>query len=100
MSATSLFLLPLRRRAVWLCLGAALGLGSATDGRQGSWASRRAAASNINYIYVVPLTHLDIGFNAPPATLAARYKVNLDNVIRYASTVPEFRWTVEEIWML
>jgi hypothetical protein len=58
------------------------------------------ASSNIQQIYVVPLTHSDLGFTAPPSVVAEVLGKNLDNVITYASTVPDFRWTVEQIWPL
>ncbi|MDJ0847805.1 MAG: glycosyl hydrolase-related protein [Myxococcota bacterium] len=49
---------------------------------------------------MVPMTHLDIGFTAPPEEVAELYKANIDHVIEYATSLPDFRWTVSQVWMV
>ncbi|MCL6430233.1 MAG: hypothetical protein K6V36_05150 [Anaerolineae bacterium] len=58
------------------------------------------ARSTIRYIYVVPMSHLDIGFTAPPDAVAEAYKANIDLAIRYLELFPDLSWTIEGVWQL
>jgi alpha-mannosidase len=54
----------------------------------------------IHYVYVIPLSHLDIGFtNAVPDVIALE-KQYLDDAMDYAEQYPEYRWTIENVWQL
>src|ERR1700731_1174290 len=54
----------------------------------------------IKTIYVVPSSHWDLGFIAPPEEVLPRLKPHLDEVIANAKADPEFRWTIESAWQL
>jgi hypothetical protein len=54
----------------------------------------------IKTIYVVPSSHWDLGFVAPPEEVLPRLKPHLDEVIANAKADPEFRWTIESAWQL
>ncbi len=55
---------------------------------------------SIKRILVLTHSHLDIGFTRPPDEVARDYKENIDEAIRLTRENPEFRWTIEEAWML
>ncbi|MGH2542198.1 MAG: hypothetical protein ACRDIB_05360, partial [Ardenticatenaceae bacterium] len=54
----------------------------------------------IRYIYVVPLSHLDIGFNYAVPDLIPVQKQYLDEAVEYAEQYPVYHWTVESVWQL
>lgn len=84
---------PGRRALAGLVLLAALALALAAAPAPPS----RAA---IETIYVMPSSHWDLGFLAPPEEILARVKPHLDEVIANARADPEFRWTVESAWQV
>lgn len=55
---------------------------------------------SIKRILVLSHSHLDIGFTRPPDEVARDYKDNIDEAIRLTREHPDFRWTIEEAWML
>ena len=59
-----------------------------------------AGGAAIDRIYIVQLTHLDIGFTAPPDDVAEECKARIDQVLGFLDTYPQFRWTVESTWQL
>jgi hypothetical protein len=56
--------------------------------------------TNIKTIYVMPSSHWDLGFLAPPEEILTRLKPHIDEVIANAKADPEFRWTIESAWQL
>lgn len=56
--------------------------------------------TNIKTIYVIPSSHWDLGFFAPPEEVLPLLKPHLDQVIADAKADPEFRWTVESVWQI
>ena len=73
------------------------GIASPQVGQQPVSASTKA---QIKTIYVVPSSHWDLGFIAPPEEILPRLKPHLDEVIANAKADPEFRWTIESAWQL
>lgn len=59
-----------------------------------------APRSNIQTIYVMPSSHWDLGFIAPPEEILPRLKPHIDEVISNAKRDPEFRWTIESVWQI
>jgi Glycosyl hydrolases family 38 N-terminal domain/Glycosyl hydrolases family 38 C-terminal domain len=55
---------------------------------------------SIRRIFVLPHSHLDIGFTLPPDQVARDYKDSIDIAIRLAREHTDFRWTIESSWML
>jgi hypothetical protein len=70
---------------------AVLGMCSAASAQQ---------RTNIKTIYVMPSSHWDLGFLAPPEEILTRLKPHIDEVIANAKADPEFRWTIESAWQL
>ena len=62
--------------------------------------SPAATKSQIKTIYVIPSSHWDLGFIAPPEEILPRLKPHLDEVIANAKADPESRWTIESAWQL
>ncbi|HIE09065.1 MAG TPA: hypothetical protein EYP65_04375, partial [Armatimonadetes bacterium] len=58
------------------------------------------ASADIERIYVVVLSHLDIGFTGSPQLVALGYKRNIDNAIFVCEREPDFKWTIETSWQL
>ena len=56
--------------------------------------------STIQTIYVMPSSHWDLGFTAPPEEVLPRLKPHIDEVIANAKRDPEFRWTIESVWQI
>lgn len=56
--------------------------------------------STIQTIYVMPSSHWDLGFIAPPEEVLPKLKPHLDEVIGNAKHDPEFRWTIESVWQI
>ncbi len=59
-----------------------------------------ATHSTIQTIYVMPSSHWDLGFIAPPEEVLPRLKPHIDEVIANAKRDPEFRWTIESVWQI
>ncbi len=57
-------------------------------------------ASSVKTIYLAELSHLDIGFSAPPDAIAAFAKTHLDQVLDNLAADPDYRWMIEEGWWL
>ncbi len=55
---------------------------------------------SIRRIFILPHSHLDIGFTLPPDQVARDYKDSIDLAIRLAKEHDDFRWTIESTWML
>jgi len=54
----------------------------------------------VDYVYLLPLSHLDIGFTAAPREVAESYKVIIDEALEYTETDPDFKYTIETLWQL
>jgi hypothetical protein len=54
----------------------------------------------IQAIYVIPSSHWDLGFIAPPEKVLPRLKSHIDEVVANCKADPEFRWTIESVWQL
>jgi hypothetical protein len=62
--------------------------------------SQPPSPQSIKTIYVIPSSHWDLGFFAPPEEVLPLLKPHLDQVIADAKADPEFRWTVESVWQI
>lgn len=62
--------------------------------------SKPVPHSAIQTIYVMPSSHWDLGFIAPPEEVLPRLKPHIDEVIANAKRDPEFRWTIESVWQI
>ena len=51
-------------------------------------------------IYIAPMSHLDIGFTAPPSQVAEKMRRTIAQAIAFADADPNFVWTVETFWQL
>jgi hypothetical protein len=56
--------------------------------------------STIKYLYVIQLSHLDIGFTDPQDVVAQGCKETIDDAIWLCQEFPNYKWTIEEIWQL
>ena len=63
-------------------------------------ATPRPARGAIQYIYVVPMSHLDIGFTHSVPDLIPITKQYIDDAMGFAEQHPEYRWTIESVWQL
>jgi hypothetical protein len=86
----------LRPGRILLVLALVLSLLSAGSAR----ALPESPAGPIRYIYVIPVSHLDIGFNVSVPDLIPMQKAFLDDAMDYAEQYPDYHWTVESIWQL
>ncbi|MHC4441680.1 MAG: glycoside hydrolase family 38 N-terminal domain-containing protein [Planctomycetota bacterium] len=59
-----------------------------------------AVAASIERIYVLPMSHLDIGFTAPPSDVASKMAEMTDKVIYHAGKDPGYVWNFETFWQL
>jgi alpha-mannosidase len=59
-----------------------------------------AVKTNIKTIYIIPSSHWDLGFFAPPEEVLPMLKPHLDQVVADAKADPEFRWTIESVWQI
>ena len=59
-----------------------------------------ATHPTIQTIYVIPSSHWDLGFLAPPEEILPRLKPHLDQVLADCKADPDFRWTIESVWQL
>ncbi len=65
------------------------------------WAlAAEPAVPQIDTIYVVPMSHTDIGFTAPPSVVAKQMADAVDAAIEYARVDPEYVWVLESFWQL
>ena len=55
---------------------------------------------SIHTIYIIPSSHWDLGFMAPPEEVLPKLKPHLEEVIADAKADPEFRWTIESVWQI
>jgi Glycosyl hydrolases family 38 N-terminal domain/Glycosyl hydrolases family 38 C-terminal beta sandwich domain len=83
-----------------LFAGLVLCCGGMASPQVASQQSAPPAKTQIKTIYVVPSSHWDLGFIAPPEEVLPRLKPHLDEVIANAKADPEFRWTIESAWQL
>jgi hypothetical protein len=101
----SAFLGPLARKAVvalfgfFLILPCSSGKNAASQ-PQSAQSSSSSASPRIKTIYIIPSSHWDLGFLAPPEEILTRLKPHIDEVIRNAKADPEFRWTIESVWQI
>lgn len=58
------------------------------------------AYPQINRIYLITFTHLDIGFNWPRDEVGIGYKHCIDRAIELCERYPDFKWTIETSWQL
>lgn len=56
--------------------------------------------ATIDKMFIVQLTHLDIGFTNPPDDVAEECKARIDQVLGYLDIYPQFKWTIESVWQL
>ena len=54
----------------------------------------------ITEVYLIPMTHLDIGFTGALDTVAMRYKDDIDQAIEICETYEDFSFTIESLWQL
>jgi len=59
-----------------------------------------ATHTAIQTIYVMPSSHWDLGFIAPPEEVLPKLKPHIDEVIANAKRDPDFRWTIESVWQI
>jgi hypothetical protein len=58
------------------------------------------ATATIDKMFIVQMTHLDIGFTDPPDDVAEECKARIDQVLGYLDLYPQFKWTIESVWQL
>jgi len=58
------------------------------------------AYPQINRIYLITFTHLDIGFNWPRDEVGIGYKHCIDRAMELCESFPDFKWTIETSWQL
>ena|GEM_PF-3387778 len=56
------------------------------------------ADSTVKKIYVMEMSHLDIGFTEPPDDIEIFARTHLDSVLQNLDLVPEYRWMIETGW--
>jgi hypothetical protein len=54
----------------------------------------------INRVYLITFTHLDIGFNWPRDEVGIGYKHCIDHAIELCEKFPDLKWTIETSWQL
>lgn len=54
--------------------------------------------SGIRYLYIIQMTHLDIGFTDPQNVVAQKCKETIDEAVRLCYQDPDYRWTIETLW--
>ena len=59
-----------------------------------------AGAASIERIYDLPMSHLDIGFTAPPSDVAAKMVEMTDKVLDRAAKDTNYVWNFETFWQL
>ena len=58
------------------------------------------ANSEIEQIYIVPLSHTDIGFTAAPSEVARQYVASGKKALDAAKSDPDYVWNFETFWQL
>lgn len=71
-------------------------LGGATVNADSSILER----SNLKNIYIIQLSHLDIGFTGTQAEVAKISAETIDRAIELCAENPDYKWTIESIWQL
>jgi hypothetical protein len=61
---------------------------------------QRSVAGPLKTVYIVPTSHYDLGFVEPPSEVKERAARHLNEVLRLAESVPDFRWTIESVWQV
>jgi len=56
--------------------------------------------SRIKKVFLIQLSHLDIGFTGTPGEVAEQHAACLSQVLAEAERRPEFRWNIETTWQL
>ncbi|MBI5443965.1 MAG: hypothetical protein HY900_22500 [Deltaproteobacteria bacterium] len=87
-------------RAHWLTFFALAALLAGSPAAPAAEPLAQPGEHPIRYLYVVPHSHLDIGFNLSPQELIPLEKTYLDRAMEYAETYPSYRWTIESVWQL
>ncbi len=62
--------------------------------------SSESSPSRIKEVYLIPMTHLDIGFTDSLDTVAMKYKDDIDRAIELCERFSEFNFTIESLWQL
>ncbi|MEW5806173.1 MAG: glycoside hydrolase family 38 C-terminal domain-containing protein [Acidobacteriota bacterium] len=60
----------------------------------------KGVISSIKTIYIMELSHLDIGFTEPPDEIEQFCKTHLDQVIQNLKADPAYMWNIESVWQL
>ncbi len=60
----------------------------------------KGVVSSIDTIYLMELSHLDIGFTEPPDEIEGFCKTHLDQVISNLKSDPNYLWNIESVWQL
>ncbi|MFQ5869115.1 MAG: hypothetical protein ACE5JC_04350, partial [Candidatus Zixiibacteriota bacterium] len=55
-------------------------------------------SSSIRYLYIIQMTHLDIGFTDPQNVVARKCKETIDDAIELCYQDPDYKWTIETLW--
>lgn len=58
------------------------------------------AQADIETLYVIQMSHADVGFNAPPLTMQQRNHDRTVAALNVADQRPAFRWTIETTYQL
>lgn len=90
---------------VWICVGffASLCLEMSVGrvwGKTEGKDSQDADLSSITTIYISPMSHLDIGFTAPPSVVAQKMRKTAQQALETAKRDPNYVWTFETFWQL
>lgn len=62
--------------------------------------SQAQARRSIKTVYIMPSSHWDMGFQAPPEQVLPRLKPHIDEVIANCQADSNFRWTIESAWQV
>ena len=80
-----------------VCLSMALNI---IAGISYSQQSNLQVQSQIDEIFLLPMSHCDIGFTDTLDMVAMRYKDNIDQAIEMCEGNDDFYWTIESLWQL
>jgi alpha-mannosidase len=72
----------------------------AQDKDSGASDSDTVVPTRIKEVFLIPMTHLDVGFTDSLDVVAMKYKDNIDQAIQLCERYEEFNWTIESIWQL
>lgn len=62
--------------------------------------SAPAAHAKISRVFIVPLSHLDIGFTATPREVSEHFQKDVDLALRVVSNRADAYWNIETFWQL